>query len=208
LHLRVVGENHARLTPVISPLRAVPLDARPCRPGEQPHRIKLACVGVLSHDVVVRAARDGLPPELWLRIMIEAARVRDDIAGIHAQPPSTVQGRLDAASRDAAPAVPGCGELGLYARLLRGRTPRALPRGEAPCPRVAVSDTMRCAWLAAAAEANVTLAAWAAERVREAPGSAVAWEAAAAACGRELGEWGYRSWAARRANKADAHTLD
>ena len=207
-HLRVVASQPARDMPIIAQLRAVSLDARPCRPGEQPHRIKLACEPAVVRDAVTRAARDGVPPELWLRVVVEAARVRDDIATISLQPPSMVQRWLDAAAGDAAPVVPGCGELGLYTRLLRGRSPRTPARCEAPCLCLAVPDTMRCAWLAAASDANETLAAWVAERVRDAPGSAIEWEAAAAACGRELGEWGYCSWTARRADKADAQTLD
>jgi hypothetical protein len=207
-HLRVVPSDRARDTPMIAQLRAVSLDARPCRPGEQPHRIKLACESTLARDAAAQAARDGVPPELWLRVVVEAARVRDDIAAIGLHPPSRVQRWLDAAAGDAGPVVPGCGELALYTRLLRSRSPQTPVRGNPPCLRIAVPDTMRAAWLAAAAEANVTLAAWVAARVRDAPGSAIAWEAAAAACGRELAEWGYRSWAARRADKADAQTLD
>lgn len=196
---------------VVSPiptLRAVSLDARPSRPGEQPHRIRLACERELARDIVGRAARDGIPSELWVRITTEAARVRDGVAMMTSQPRSTVQAQLDAASQRPLREVPGSGELGLYARLLHNRSPKALPRVDVDGICVAMPDTIRCAWLAAAADANLTLAAWVADRLLDAPPSSVAWESAAASSGRELGEWAYCSWAALRAESADAHTLD
>jgi hypothetical protein len=205
-HLRVVADRPAPA--VLAPLRAVPLEARPCRPGELPHRVSLTCERDLALTVARGAARAGVPSELWIRIVAEAARVRDDIATIGRDTRSSVQQHLDAAAGRPLRDVPGCGELRLYARLLRDRSPAALPRTNvAASLRVTVPDTMRCAWLAAAAEAQVTLAAWLADRLLDPPAAALDWEAAAAASGRELGEWGYSSWIARPGDSADAHTL-
>lgn len=205
-HLRVVADRAAPA--VLAPLRAVSLEARPCRPGELPHRVALTCERDLARTVARGAACAGVPSELWIRIVVEAARVRDDIAAIGRDARSSVQQHLDAAAERPLRDVPGCGELRLYARLLRDRIPGALPRTNVAANlRVSLPETIRCAWLAAAADTQLTLAAWLAERLQDPPAAAVDWEAAAAASGRELGEWGYSSWMARPGANADAHTL-
>jgi hypothetical protein len=205
-HLRVVADRRA--PSVLAPLRAVPLEARPCRPGELPHRVSLTCERDLARTVARSAACAGVPSELWIRIVVEAARVRDDIATISRDSRSSVQQHLDAAAGRPLRDVPGCGELRLYARLLRDHTPSPAPRTPAAASlRVTVPDTIRCAWLAAAADAQLTLGAWLADRLQDPPAAALDWEAAAAASGRELGEWGYSSWMARPGANADAHTL-
>jgi len=205
-HLRVVAGRPAPA--VLAPLGAVALEARPCRPGELPHRVSLACERGLALEVARNAACAGVPSELWIRIVAEAARVRDDIATIASRTQVSVQQHLDAAAARPLRDVPGCGELRLYARLLRDRTPSPPPRTHtAGRLRIIVPDTIRCAWLAAACDAQLTLAAWLADRLQSPPAAALDWEAAAAASGRELGEWGYSCWTARPGDNADAHTL-
>jgi hypothetical protein len=167
--------------------------------------VKLGCDAALARRVASEAARDGLPAELWTRIVVEAARVRDDVATISGVRSKTVARQLDRAAGRPQPDVVGVGELAIYARVLRNRAPRKLPRSDTGNTLVVmVSDTIRCAWLAEAADSHLTLAAWVAARLRDAPAGAIAWEASAAATGRELGEWGYSSWLARRANSAAA----
>ena len=118
-------------------MRAVPLDARPCRPGELPHRFRIVCERALILDVVTQAARDGIPVELWVRIAVEAARVRDGIVAVSGLPHALVQDQLDTAASEPLREVVGCGELGLYARLLRDRAP-SRPTRAAPGDNLSV----------------------------------------------------------------------
>lgn len=205
VHPRIQG-NHA---PAIPALRGVPLDARPCRPGELPQRLVLACDPGFGAQIARQAAGHGIPVELWGRIAVEAARVRDDIAMVCARPRSRVEAHLNMACKRRPPLPPGAGELGLYVLLLLARAPRQRePLAGRDTIGLMVPDTVRCAWLSAAAAAGLTLAEWVAARLRDAPGAAVEWEIASAAWGRDIGEWGYRCWAARRPDNAEAHTLD
>ena len=91
----------------------------------------------------------------------------------------------------AATQIPGASELRRYAAELRKGHP-ATKTGEVLALRL--PEEISGAWNAAASEARLEMPRWIAEALEKTPPECVAWEVAAAATCRSLGEWAYASW--------------
>jgi hypothetical protein len=189
--------------------RMVPLEARPYRPGELPQRVLVRCAPELATRTANAAARAGLPLTLWVRIAVEASRVRDDLARLTSETPQIIEAGLDAVTGGPLPAAHGCAELSHYARALRSApSERPAENRSADCQPM-VPDTIKAAWTLEAARAARTLDGWIASRLDHAPSGATAWEAEAASRGLSIGEWAYNCWlAAPPASRAAAQTVD
>lgn len=203
-YLRLVATREQR--PIAPPVRAVPLDARPYRPGELPQRLVFRCDRSDVERAAADAARAGLPVPLWVRIAVEASRVCRDISAISAGSPPAVERTLDAAATAPLPTAAGCRELSLYARAVLAATPSRATRHQDDGGGIEamVPDTVRAAWTLAATRSGMRLDAWVAGRLENAPARASSWEAQAAACGLSIGEWAYGCWLACSSASASA----
>lgn len=184
---------NAQAPPVRSTSMAPSLTSAPFRPGELP----LTAWFPLDHttrDLVRQRAKEAaLPTELWVRIAVETSRLASEISSLTAQPRRAVITQLDLAAT--APAWEthklGASELRRYACELRKGHPTT-EVGEVLGLRL--PEEIGGAWNAAASEARLEMPRWISAALAEAPSECVAWEVAAAATCRSLGEWAYASW--------------
>jgi hypothetical protein len=182
------------------------LQSRPFRPGELPTFVALD-LGSAAESAHVAARRQGVPVELFARLIIEAVRHLRALEGLLGHTTS-LSDALDMAA-GAAPTtveVVEGRELRAYAAaLLRGGAAgRVTSATTGSTVEVSVTQEMATAWAAAAAGEGRTVSGWAAAHIVAAPAGAVAWEAAAARAGRTLGEWIYEEAAARLASSRAA----
>jgi hypothetical protein len=135
-----------------------------------------------------------LPTELWVRIAVEASRLATEVSNLTDRPREEVVVQLDlAASTPAGKAhTLGASELRRYAAELRKDHPPAADAGEVLGLRL--PEEISGAWNAAASKVRLEMPRWIATALEKAPPGCVAWEIAAAATSRSLGEWAYASW--------------
>jgi hypothetical protein len=137
------------------------------------------------------ASASGLPPELWARLAIEAARQLRRTSLLAGLDRDALTARLDElANDDEATAVAlGTRSLSGYAQLLRAAEPSNLRRSRPGGMTLLVPDALALSWTRTANACRLTLSMWASECVLGAPVGVVRWEAAAATNGDSLGEW-------------------
>lgn len=169
------------------------LASAPFRPGELPITawIPLDCT---TRDLVWERAREAaLPTELWVRIAVESSRLSSEISSLTGCPRHEVVAQLDLAATSLGDGVqtPVASELGRYAAELRRGHP-ASKTGDVLALRL--PEEISGAWNAAASEARLEMPRWIAAALDKTPPECVAWEVAAAATCRSLGEWAYASW--------------
>jgi hypothetical protein len=124
---------------------------------------------------------------------VEASRIASEISLLSGCRRREVIGQLDQAAAQTADEsrLLGASELRRYAAALRMRHP-APEAGEVLTLRL--PEEISGAWNAEASAARLDLPRWIASALEIAPAECVAWEAAAAATCRSLGEWSYASW--------------
>lgn len=206
--LRVVSNRRPSTLLAPALVRPIPLEARPYRPGELPQQLSIRCDERLAADCARAAAGSGLPLPLWIRVAVEASRVRDQLAdGLH-QPPGEVLATLDEACSGPLPTHVGAGEVVLYAREIIRRRPGRPPTNAPDGLQTLVPDGVRTAWILAATEAGLPLDAWIGLQLGDPPQAAADWEAASVASGLSIGEWAYNCWAAASATSAAAQMSD
>ncbi len=180
--------------------RRVSLSGAPYRPGELPQPLAL----VLGNDLTERAnrtARDHrLPVELAIRAGVDAARTITSLAtaGFNC---AAVVDTLNGMTQSSSGSVTAEATLLEYARLLRRGEPAAVTtvRSDGSVELLLPLDLL-LAWRLDAAAADMALDAWVADRFSSAPDDAVIWEAAAAARGLRVPEWGYACALSRSAS--------
>lgn len=172
---------------------APPLASAPFRPGELPITAWIPLDRATRHLAWEQAREAALPTELWVRIAVETSRLASEISSLTTHPRPEVVAQLDlaAAAIPGATHTLGASELHRYASELRKGHP-AEEIGDVLALRL--PEEISGAWNTAASKARLELPRWIAAALEEAPPSCVAWEAAAAATCRSLGEWAYASW--------------
>jgi hypothetical protein len=147
-----------------------------------------------TRDLVWEQAREAaLPTELWVRIAVESSRLSSEISSLTGRPRREVVEQLDLAATSPVDKVkaPVASELRRYAAELRKGHPAA-KTGEVLALRL--PEEISGAWNAAASEARLEMPHWIAAALDKTSPECVAWEVAAAATSRSLGEWAYASW--------------
>jgi hypothetical protein len=173
-----------------TPVVPVGLASAPFRPGELPE------VHWVSLDAPARAATSSgctnsrLPPALWIRIAVEAARVNAELTSLTQETQAALSERLDRAANDdgavTSDVLPT--SLSRYARALTSGPRGTMPDGDIAL-RLPVS--MYGTWRNASIEAQETLDTWARRMIGAAPARCVAWEIAAASKHLTIAEWAY-----------------
>lgn len=179
-------------TPAPPPIRPF-LASAPFRPGELPVTAWVP-LDHATRDLVWRRAKEAaLPTELWVRIAVESSRLSSEISSLTGRPRREVVGQLDLAATSPVDEgqAPVASELRRYAAELRKGHPAA-KTGEVLALRL--PEEISGAWNAAASEARLEMPHWIAAALDKTPPECVAWEVAAAATSRSLGEWTYASW--------------
>lgn len=180
-----------------APVRHTPtapsLASAPFRPGELPLTAWIPLDRTTRDLIRARASEAALPTELWVRIAVEASRLVSEISSLTAYSRDDVVEQLDLAATPLTGPAHTLAASGLrrYATELRKGHPAA-EAGEVLALRL--PEEISGAWNAAASEARLEMPRWIAVALEEAPPECVAWEAAAAATCRSLGEWAYASW--------------
>ncbi len=186
--------------PALPRLPAAPfLASAPFRPGELPVTAWVP-LDHATRDLVWRQAREAaLPTELWVRIAVESSRLASEISSLTGRPDHEVIRQLDIAAISPLDEVqnPVASELRRYAAELRKGHPTT-KAGEVLALRL--PEEISGAWNAAAGEARLEMPRWIAATLEKTPPECVAWEVAAAATSRSLGEWAYASWLRASAN--------
>ncbi len=140
----------------------------------------------------------GAPVELWVRAAIDAGRIATAMAAAGPAEATRIVAALDEQAACGIPMLSGSPDLALFAEALRRGEPASVKRldedGEA---ELLVPEDLAHAWCCEAAESKCAIDDWAAKMIELAPDDALAWEAAAAASGLRLAEWGY-AYALRR----------
>jgi hypothetical protein len=156
----------------------------------------------LSNDSVERSNRQaavaGAPVELWVRAAIDAGRVAAVIEAAGARSAAEIVELLDEQATAGIPMLCGSADLARYAEALRRGEPASVTRlGKDGEVELLVPEDLALAWRCEAAASSLTIDAWAVRMIGLAPDHCLCWEAAAAACGLRLAEWGY-AYALRR----------
>lgn len=183
---------NAEPTPVRPPIAPF-LASAPFRPGELPVTAWIP-LDSTTRDLVWEQAREAaLPTELWVRIAVESSRLSSEISSLTGRPRCEVVGQLDLAATSPVDEgqAPVASELRRYAAELRKVHPAA-KTGEVLALRL--PEEISGAWNTAASEARLEMPHWIAAALNKTPPECVAWEVAAAATSRSLGEWTYASW--------------
>lgn len=174
------------------------LRAWPFRPGEAPVSRFVDLEETSDALARARARETGLPLALWVRIAVEAARAETCISQDAGSDRLEVRRAIDAVA--AAPywrdtgVLPGRGWVDYAEALVAGRSLRMQPAGSI---ELVLPEDLAVAWKRTAACAGISLAAWIAQTIADAPADCVLWEAASAAELRPMGEWAYSAWARR-----------
>lgn len=187
--LRLLATEPAPARPASAPFLA----SAPFRPGELPVTAWIP-LDHATRDLVWKRAREAaLPTELWVRIAVESSRLSSEISSLTACPRHEVIAQLDLAATSPVneTQIPLASELRRYAAELRKGHP-ATKTGEVLALRL--PEEISGAWNSAASEARLEMPHWIAEALDKAPPECIAWEIAAAATCRSLGEWVYASW--------------
>lgn len=171
--------------------RVPSLASQPFRPGELPEFV-LVELGPMAAVAEERAAQDGIPTELWLRLAVEAARHIHLLAELLNVERTEVAAALNAEVdvRSAVAPLETRRQRG-YAQHLRAASSRPAARPGRTRYSLAIPDTILSAWSIAAATAGETISEYVAARVDAAPDGLSRWEAAAAERGQPLSEWIY-----------------
>jgi hypothetical protein len=180
--------------PARAPLPAAPfLASAPFRPGELPVTAWVPLDHATRDLVWTRAREAALPTELWVRIAVESSRLASEISSLAGHPRHRVIDQLDLAATSPLDEVqnPVASELRRYAAELCKGHPSA-KAGEVLALRL--PEEISGAWKTAAGEARLEMPHWIAAALENSPPECVAWEIAAAATFRSLGEWAYASW--------------
>jgi hypothetical protein len=195
--LRLLSTSEAALPPTAP--TAPSLTAAPFRPGELPITAWVPLDSVTRDLAWERAGAAALPTELWVRIAVEASRLASEISSLTARLRQEVIAQLDLEASRSECEMPtlSASELRHYAVELR----RSHPTSEASeVLALRLPEEMSGAWNAAAIKGRLEMPHWIASALEKAPSECVAWEAAAAATCRSLGEWAYASWLRTSAN--------
>ena len=192
-------QRHLSLVPCLPQkrpgLRAAPSSVRlwdaSFRPGELPTALSLR----LSSETVGRAndqaARAGAPVELWVRAALDAGRLMTALAPTGPAARSIVAA-LDEQATPSLSVLSAFSDLALYAEALRRGEPTSVTQlGEDGEIELLVPEELAQAWSLEATENGSTIDCWATDMIAAAPDHALTWEAAAAASGLRLAEWGY-----------------
>jgi hypothetical protein len=171
--------------------RVPSLESQPFRPGELPESVLIE-LGPMATVAEERAARAGIPTELWLRLGVEAVRHIDLLAELLNVERREVVAALDAGADVWSAVAPlETRRQRAYAQHLRAASPRPASRPARTPYSLAIPDMIVSAWSVAATTAGETISEYVAARVDDAPDGLARWEAAAAELGRSLGEWIY-----------------
>lgn len=180
--------------------RRVSLCGAPYRPGELPHPIRLTLDENARENANRAAQNRRLPVELVIRARVDAARTITSLTAAGFDHVSVV-GTLNEAATSSAGSVTAEASLLEYARLVHRGEAAALTsvRGDGSIELLLPLD-LSLAWRLEARAALMTIDDWVAERFSTAPDDAVTWEAAAAARGLRVPEWGYACALSRSAS--------
>lgn len=198
--LRVVnGEGLLRRA---EPARLASLEAVPTRPGEAPRSVVADLEAGAAVAVRLGARASGLPAGVWLRLAVEASRIRIEVAAALHLKMEEIMRCLNEAAGVAVGQLHVRGRINesslqMYARsLVRSDCGRSHTIPHTGRIEIGVSERELSAWRSDAARSGVTLGEFIASGARDAPELCVSWEAAAAAEGRTVAEWAYRTVAA------------
>jgi hypothetical protein len=169
------------------------LASAPFRPGELPVTAWIPLDHATRDLVWKRAKEAALPTELWVRIAVESSRLTSEISSLTRCPRQQVIAQLDLSATSLMDEVTtsAAPELRRYAAELRRGHP-ATRADEVLALRL--PEEISGAWNTAASDARLDMPRWLAAALDKTPSECVAWEAAAAATCRSLGEWVYASW--------------
>ena len=185
-----------------------PIDLRvaPYRPGEMPECLRLELDDAHIELARDRAAAEGLPVALWLRVAIEAGRALDFLADRTGRSTHEIEDLLTSA--EAGGHITGISPLARYGRaILSGRMADGSREGAGI--EVLIPSEMALAWRTTAAAAGSRLGHWATAMISRSPEGVGRLEADAAAAGESLAAWCYAAWLAcaeRRSASAQPRT--
>lgn len=193
-NLRLVSDEPSR-DPRLNQLPwPVDLRAAPYRPGELPESLRLelddAHIKLAGH----RAAAEGLPVALWMRMAIEVGRARNVLAETTGRSTREIEELLPR-SAEASRRIAGISPLARYGSAILDGGAADEPR-EGAGIEVLIPSEMSLAWRTAAAAAGSGLEGWAAAMIARAPEGIGRLEADAAAAGESLAAWCYAAWLA------------
>jgi len=174
------------------------------RPGEMPTAVSLRLPSETVGRANGQAASAAAPVELWVRAAIDAGRLMTVIARIGPTMTSEIIATLDEQAGPSIPVLSAFPDLALYAEALRRGEPASLTQlGDDGEVELLVPEELAQAWGLEAAESGSTSDCWATDMIAAAPDHSLTWEAAAAASGLRLAEWGY-ACALRRLTSSSA----
>jgi hypothetical protein len=174
------------------------------RPGELPTAVSLRLPSETAGRANSQAASAAAPVELWVRAAIDAGRFMTAIAAIGPGATSGIVATLDEQAGPSSPVLSAFSDLALYAEALRrGERASVTQLGNDGEIELLLPEELAQAWSLEAAESRSTIDCWATSMIAAAPDHALTWEAAAAASGLRLAEWGY-AYALRRLTSSSA----
>ncbi len=189
-NLTLISTPPEHAAPVFAPAR-FDLCVQSTRPGVAYESVRLTLAQETLSSLSRVCATEGLPAEPWAALLIESARSLCSASALMGIDAVELAAELNAAAE-----VPRCdrapagpgGRLIAYARALRAAPSRQADAVVSPMV-LPVPYVTLVAWQQAAAASGRAIGEWGAQMLEGLPAGRVAWEAAAAETGQTMCEW-------------------